>query len=354
MRLTGSSDRRGRARKEDSINRRLLVTGGTGFLGGHLARTLLAQGHDVRLMGRDFRAAGELLAAGAIPLNADLRDPAAVIAACAGMDAVYHAGALSAPWGRTAEFEAINVGGTAAVVAGCRRHGVRRLVYVSSPSVVFDGYDHRDLAEDAPYPARFTSVYARTKKRGEDLVNAASGNLETVILRPKALFGPGDRSLLPRLIAAAQAGRLPQIGDGRNLVDLTYVENAADALLLALDAPGAVGRTYFITNGEHIPLWQVIREALATLGLPTQLRHISVQVALGVARLLEAYATLSGREPLLTTYSVQILARTQTYDTGAATRDLGYTPRISFAEGMRRTLLALKTSGTEVAQRSAP
>lgn len=321
---------------------RILVTGGTGFLGQHLARALLTAGYDVRILGRDFRATGDLLAAGAEPVVADLRDSASVIAACDGIDAVYHVGALSAPWGRAADFQAINVGGTIAVIAGCRRHGVRRLVYVSSPSVVFADADQHDLTEVAPYPARFTSVYSLTKKLGEDAVRAARGQFETVIVRPKAMFGPGDRALLPRLIAVARSGRLPQIGDGRNLVDLTYVENVVAALLLALDAPEAVGRTYFITNDEHVALWPTIREVLATLGLPTTLRRLPLPAALTLARALEATATLTGREPLLTRYTVQILARTQTYDISAARRDLGYAPQISVADGMLRTLQALE------------
>lgn len=325
----------------------ILVTGGTGFLGRHLARALLTHGHRVRLLGRDFASVRALVSSGAVPITADLRDSAAVVAACAGVEAVCHVGALSAPWGRPDDFFAINIGGTAAVLDGCQRHGVRRLVYVSSPSVVFDGRDQRDLTEAAPYPDRFASVYSLTKKRGEDLVNAAAGSLETAILRPKAIFGPGDRALLPRLIAVARADRLPRIGDGRNLVDLTYVENVADALVLALDAPAAIGRTYHITNDEHIPLWEAIRGALARLGLPTRLRRIPLSAALAAASLLELRAGMTGNEPLLTRYTVQILARTQTYDITAARRDLGYTPRVSFAEGMERTLAALEAESKQ-------
>ena len=319
---------------------KILITGGTGFLGQHLARALLGQGHRVQLLGRDIARVGELIAAGALPVAADLRDRAAVIAACAGVVAVYHVGALSAQWGRRADFFAINVDGTAAVLEGCRSHGVRRLIYVSSPSVVFDGRDHRDLTEDAPYPRHFASVYSLTKKLGEDLVNAA-GWCESVIVRPKAIFGPGDRALLPRLIAAARQGRLPQIGAGRNLVDLTYVENVADALVLALDAEAATGKTYMITNDEHVLLWDVIRSVLRRLGIPANLRRVPLAAALVAAGLMECRAALTGREPLLTRYSAAILGRTQTYDISAARRDLGYTPRISVAAGIERTLAAL-------------
>ena len=312
----------------------VLVTGGTGFLGQHVARALLARGDAVHLMGRDFAAVQDVLAAGARPVPADLRDRAAVLQACAGMDAVCHAGALSAPWGPTGEFHAVNVDGTAHVIAGCRQHGVRRLVYVSSPSVVFDGRDCVDATEAAPYPRRFISVYSLTKKLGEDLVNAAR-DVPAVILRPKAIFGPGDRALLPRLIAAARAGRLPQIGAGRNLVDLTYVQNVAHAIVLALDAPHAVGKTYTITNGEHLPLWDVIRQVLRRLGLAADLRTVPLPVALAAAQLMEWRAALTRREPLLTRYSVLILARTQTYDITAARRDLGYTPLVSAADRNR-------------------
>ena len=322
----------------------ILVTGGTGFLGRHLAHALIARGHHVRLLGRNFTQSAALLSAGAQPAPIDLRERQATIAACAGMDAVFHVGALSAPWGPRADFWAINVGGTENVIAGCRQHHVRRLIYVSSPSVVFDGRDHHDLTEAAPYPRRFASVYSLTKKIGEDLVNeAARAGLPTIILRPKAIFGPGDSALLPRLIDAARSGRLPQIGGGCNLVDLTYVDNVVHALLLALDAP-TTGHAYTITNGEHVALWQVVRTVLQRLDLSTELRRVPLKLALIAAGLMEARAAITGREPLLTRYSAAILARTQTYDISAARRDLGYMPQISVAEGIERTLAALQQS----------
>lgn len=329
---------------------KILITGGTGFLGQHLARALLAQRHQVTLLGRDFTRSGALLAAGVTPLVVDLRDRTATIAACAGCDAVFHVGALSAPWGRSADFHAINVDGTDHIVTGCQRHGVARLIYVSSPSVVFDGRDQHALTEAAPYPRRFASIYSLTKKLGEDLVNhAAALGLPTVIVRPKAIFGPGDTSLLPRLLDAARRGRLPQIGDGRNLVDLTYVENVVHALGLALTAPAAVGRTYTITNDEHVLLWQVIRTVLRHQRLSTRLPVLPLPAALLAAWLMEMRAALLGDEPLLTRYSAAILARTQTYDISAARRDLHYQPRVTVAQGVARTLAALPEPGRMVA-----
>ena len=182
----------------------ILVTGGTGFLGQHLTKALLDKGHTVHLMGRTFTQVDALVSAGAIPVKVDLRDSEAVVLACQQIDAVYHVGALSAPWGKEADFHAINVGGTQAVLMGCLAHNVKRLIYISSPSVVFDGHDQHNVTENIPYPRKFASVYSLTKKLGEDLVNEASQRVETVIVRPKAIFGPGDQSLLPRLIAAAR------------------------------------------------------------------------------------------------------------------------------------------------------
>ncbi len=321
---------------------RILITGGTGFLGRSTAALLLDQGHQVLLLGRDFAAASGLVAQGAQPIAADLRDHAAVVQACKHVDCVIHAGALSAPWGDRRDFFSINVAGTRSVIDGCRLNQVRRLVYVSSPSVVFDGKSHVNATEATPYPRRFASIYSETKKLGEDVVRGAR-DLESVIIRPKAIFGPGDRSLLPRLLDAARAGRLPQIGDGKNLVDLTFVENVAYALVLALTPTDAVGKTYTITNDEHVPLWPTIRSILKQLHISQPQRHIPLNLALIAAWVMELRASITKREPLLTRYSVAILARTQTYDISAARRDLGYIPPITVAEGMERTLAALTT-----------
>jgi nucleoside-diphosphate-sugar epimerase len=323
----------------------ILVTGGTGFLGQHLAEALLARGHKTYMLGRNFEQAGvrELIARGAISIIADLRDRFAVEAACEGKDVICHAGALSAPWGKRNDFYEINVGGTEGVIAGCREYGVRRLIYISSPSVVFDGNDQSFVSEDVPYPRRFASIYSLTKKLGEDRVNEAGARgLQTVILRPKAIFGPGDQALLPRLIAAAKQRRLPQIGNGQNLVDLTYVENVVHAILLALDSTAVVGKTYTVTNDEHVRLWDVIRYVLGQLNLSTHLRQIPLSLALSAASLMEIRAALVGREPLLTRYSAAILARNQTYDISSVKRDLHYAPCVSIDKGIANTLEVLK------------
>ncbi len=325
---------------------KILLTGGTGFLGAHTAAKLLDHHHDVYLLGRDFdRDATRmqiLFRRGAKPLQVDLRDRPAVLDACRGMEAVIHAGALSAAWGPRAEFEAVNVDGTQSVLDGSAAAGVSRFVHISSPAVIFTGADHVEADESWPYAPVFSSHYAATKKQAEVLVNTAHGRgLPTVILRPKAIFGPGDQALLPRLLAAARAGRLRQFGSGENRVDLTYVENVAHAIMLALEARAAVGKTYFITNGEHVQLWPIIRRLLQSLHLQHRLQPVPIPVAMAAARMMEWQASVTGREPLLTRYSVGVLARTQTYKITAARRDLGYAPIVPVEEGINRTLAAL-------------
>jgi nucleoside-diphosphate-sugar epimerase len=315
-----------------------LVTGGTGFLGSHLVTALHARGDDVVAMGRDPARCAALERQGVETIQCDLSDKANVDLGFAGAEVVFHVAALSAPWGTYREFHAANVTATQNVVDAALRNGVRRLVLVSSPSVTLDGADQVETDETKAYPRKFLSAYQLTKKLAEDIANDAGGQIEVVILRPKAIFGPGDRALLPRLVAAARSGHLRQIGDGANLVDVTYVGNVVDALRLAANAPKAPGHTYIITNGEHIPLWPLLRRVLAAAGCDPHLRSAPWPIAYGVATLMEWKARCTHVEPPLTRYSVTLLGKTQTYSIAAARRDLGYAPLISVDDAIEITL----------------
>jgi len=303
-------------------------------------RSLAQEGWTIRAIGRKRPVLEKLSGRGIEARAVDLRDREAVAIACEGVDFVVHAAALSSPWGRRSDFFDTNVKGTMHVIDGCRRQGVARLVHVSSPSVTFDGNDVRDATEEQPFPRRFMSHYCRTKKLAEDAVCGADG-LETVIIRPKAIFGPGDTTLLPRLLAAGRAGRLPQIGDGANVVDLTYVDNVVHALRLALTRPNAAGRIFTITNGQPVRLWDVIRRILAAAGCSTNGKRIPYRVAYVVAALMEVRGRLTATEPLLTRYGVALLGRTQTYCIDAARRWLDYEPVVTVEEGLERTLASL-------------
>jgi nucleoside-diphosphate-sugar epimerase len=326
-----------------------LVTGGGGFLGEAIVRGLLKRGAQVRSFSRHDYAA--LRALGVEQLQGDIADPAAVSAATQGRDVVFHVVAKPGIWGDYEVYHRTNVDGTQNILAACRRHGVRRLVYTSSPSVVFDGRDMEGVDESLPYPEHFEAHYPKTKALAEQLVRAANdAQLATVSLRPHLIWGPGDNHLLPRLVARARAGQLARIGAGDKLIDTVYVDNAADAHLLAAERlfPGSAvaGKVYFISQGEPVPAWDMVNRLLQAAGAPRVARAIPVWLALGVAWGFEAAHRLGGRpgEPRLTRFVVRELSTAHWFDISAARRDLGYAPAITIGEGLERLRIALEKS----------
>lgn len=316
------------------------MSGATGFLGGALARRLQAQGAAVTALGRNPAALAELERAGMRALRGDLADLSFARAACQGQELVFHCAALSSAWGPAREFYRANVLGTRNLIAGCEEAGVTRLVHVSTPSIYFRYAARLDVAEDAALPARPVNEYARSKLLAEAEVDRAfARGLAVITIRPRAIFGAGDTAILPRIIRRLQSGRLRVIGDGRNIADLTCVENVVDALLLCADAPAAcLGKKYNITNGEPQPLWELIGQVCARLGLAYPRQRIAYPAAMALAAALElVHRALPGQpEPLLTRYMVSVLAQSATLDIRAARRELNYTPRLSVAEGFER------------------
>lgn len=318
-----------------------LVTGGGGFLGRAIVERLRAAGKAVRVLARQNYA--ELRESGVELHRADLADASAVTAATRGCGLVFHVAARAGVWGRYRDYFEPNVIGTRNVLRACRENGVRRLVYTSSPSVVFDGRDLCGVEESTPYPRRHHSHYSATKAIAEQEVLAADGpHLRTVALRPHLIWGPRDNHIVPRLIARAKAGKLWRVGDGTNRVDTTYIDNAADAHLCAADAllrnARASGRAYFISNGDPRPLWEIIDGILASAGLPPVRRSISrraAYAAAGVFELLYGVARIS-REPPMTRFVANELATSHWFDISAARRELGYEPRVSIDDGLRR------------------
>jgi nucleoside-diphosphate-sugar epimerase len=260
------------------------------------------------------------------------------------VDVVFHAGGatgLAGPWDY---FCGVNFWGTRHVVDGCLKHGVGRLVFTSSPSVTFDGSDQCGVDESVPYAGRWLCHYAHTKALAERHVLAANGlgELRCCALRPHLLWGPRDRHLVPQLLARARAGRLRRVGDGGNLIDLVYVENAAQAHLLAAgaltpDSPVA-GRAYFIGQGEPVSCWRWIDQVLALGGLPPVSRAVSLAAAWTIGAAYEwLYGLLRRKaDPPMTRFLAAQLARSHYFDISRARRDFGYCPQVSMAEGMRR------------------
>ena len=324
-----------------------LVTGGGGFLGRYVVEQLLARGDDVAVLARgDYP---ELAQIGARTIRGDIANAADVREACAGVDAVFHVAAHAGIWGTWASFYEPNVTGTQNIIDACKEHGVGRLVYTSSPSVVFDNQSHHGCDESLPYPNRYESFYPQTKAMGERLVlEANSADLLTVSLRPHLIWGPRDRHILPRLIARARAGKLIQVGDGTNKVDTTYVEDAAWAHLLAVDAlqPGspAAGSAYFINQDSPVNLWNWIDNLLTRLGIPGVKRSISLRTGRAIGATMElAYRLfrLQG-EPRMTRFLASELAMSHYYDLSRAKKELGYHPQWGMDEALEKTLAALR------------
>jgi nucleoside-diphosphate-sugar epimerase len=323
----------------------VLVTGASGFVGGALARRLLDDGRRVRVACRT--PVPELEARGAEWSALDLADVRAVRQACSGVSTVFHAGAKVGIWGRYADFRAVNVEGTQAVINGCRDFEVPRLVFTSSPSVVFNGLDLTDASEELPYGNDIPACYAATKAVAESAVLKADdhGGLRTTALRPHLVWGPGDTNLIPRVIERARKGRLRIVGSGRNRVDLTFIDNVVDAHLLAeqtlAERPDAAGgRAYFITNGEPVELWTWINDLLGRLGIPRIQKQISLRAArrfgLGCECIWSALR-LRG-EPPMTRFVASELAKDHWFSIKRAERELGYLPRVSMDDGLERLL----------------
>lgn len=329
-------------------HRRVLVTGGSGFLGRAIAARLVARGDRVRTLAR--RHAPDLERLGVDQRQGDIADAAAVAQACAGMDAVIHTAAKAGVWGPYETYYEPNVRGTQNVIAACRRGQVGLLVHTSSPSVVFDGTDMAGVNESAPYPDRFHAPYPETKALAEQAVRAAADQrLRTVCLRPHLVWGPGDPHLAPRLLARAR--RLRRVGDGANRVDTIYIDNAAGAHLLALDrlAEGAEisGRIYFISQDEPVLLWEMIDRILAAGGKPPVTKKVSLKAAYRMGTFCEwLYRTLClAGEPPMTRFVAAELATSHWFDISAARRDLGYAPEVSIDEGLRRLAAWLRNGG---------
>lgn len=327
-----------------------LVTGGGGFLGSRIASMLHERGDDVTVLGRNHYPHHDQ--AGIKCIRADITDASAVTTACVGQDVVFHVAALADLWGPRRAFERINVGGTRAVIAACRKADVKKLIYTSSPSVVFGSEPLCDVDESTPYPTKYLAHYPRTKAIAErDVLGANSNQLATIALRPHLIWGPGDRHLIPRVVERAKKGQLIQVGDGQNLVDITYIDNAGQAHIQAADrlepAAPCAGRAYFISQGEPVALWPWLAEILSAVGVPAITRRMSRIAAHRIGTVLEMlhFLGLGGREPRMTRFLASQLAKSHYFSIIAARRDLGYEPTVSTAAGLDRLIPWLQDCG---------
>ena len=356
---------------------KVVVTGATGFLGWALAQSLVEDPSTASIIctGRNKAKGDAALSSllSSLPpshpttisfVYADLADADDMVESSlwdvlGEADVVYHAAALSSPWGKRADFVAANVDATANVLAAMEsgassssRTCPARMVYISTPSIYAssspllgireDPERERDMSSDRT----FVNAYAETKAAGEGLVYAAvdRGLVEAVVLRPRALFGPGDTTLLPRIVRAAQTNRLRVIGSDRVLQDLTYIDNAVHAARLAACADAATvnGKAYNITNDEPVRVWDMLTLLMQGLHLPTpKTPAIPVFLAAWIASLIERiFSLLAWGEPPLTVYGVYAVGLSMTFDITNARNDLGYRPLVSISTGIQNTIEA--------------
>jgi 2-alkyl-3-oxoalkanoate reductase len=373
----------------------VLVTGGTGFLGRRIVERLLAAGRRVTVLAR--KPSPELQTRGVQFMSASLDDTKAVADACGGIETIFHVGAKVGVWGEYADFFRTNVLGTRALIGGARQYGVQNFVYTSTPSVVYNGRDLAGADESLPLTADCPSAYPLTKAMAEhEILAANSPSLRTIALRPHLIWGVGDPHLVPRVLQRARSGSLRIVGPGTNRVDMVHIENTVDAHLLAeaalatchllgdkpaepsdvpshllCDKPQAIrapdssertdplchprgemrvgqrradGRAFFITNGEPVVLWEWINGLLVSLGEPPVTKRISLRAASTIGAICEAlwHVLPVQSEPPMTRFVAAELAKDHWFDITAARRDLGYTPRVSMAEGTAELIRALK------------
>jgi nucleoside-diphosphate-sugar epimerase len=320
---------------------RVLVTGGTGFLGRHLVWRLAAAGADVVFTGRRADAAETVCRLSPARVRWVFVEHGSPVAAqtltecAAGVDAIVHCAAFAAPFGIAETFRRANVASTAEVLHACRAANVRRLVHVSTPSVYFEYRDRLGICESETLP-KPVNEYARTKAQAEVLVRGAQLP-ETVILRPRALFGPWDQTLFPRLLRVVQRGAVPLMRGGRAMIDLTYVDNAVDGIWLALTRPlPRRVATYNLSNGEPIELSTLLAKIAEYFHVRVRTVRVPWSLVAGATSLMEACGNTIGREPPLTRYGAGVLAFSQTLDLSAIRRDLGFRPRVKLDDGLRR------------------
>jgi len=315
-----------------------LVTGGTGFLGGHLVERLVRRGDKVRVLVRPTSDLSLLRSLGVELATGDITDAASVKIAASGVDVAFHAAALASDYGPAAKFRKMNVEGTQNVIDACQDERVPRLVHVSTQSVVFAFDDHLGTDETYPIPARHRDHYSATKAEAERRVLAAHrGSLFTTAIRPHVIWGPRDTSVLPRIEALARRNQLILVGDGSQKVSLSYVDNVVDALLLGAERDGAGGEAFFIVDREPVEMRHFIGRLCTAVGAPPPRGTVPYGLAFAAGTVLEGIWKLIGREtpPPISRYGVAVLGKNMVFKWEKARRLLGYQPVVDFEEGMR-------------------
>ncbi|MGH8886520.1 MAG: NAD-dependent epimerase/dehydratase family protein [Egibacteraceae bacterium] len=334
------------------MRERAFVTGGSGFVGRSLLRRLQRDGWAVRALARSSASARTVAQAGAQPVSGDLDNLSALIDGASGCTFVFHLAANVNEWGRREEFERVNVLGTRRVLEACRLTGVRRMIHVSTEAAVMAGQPLVNVSEQAPLRPDSRSHYCATKAVAEREVLQANGEgVETVVVRPRLVWGPGDTTLLPALLASIHSGRFRWVGHGRHRTSTAHVENVVEGLMLAARV-GRPGRTYFVTDGDPVVFRDFIEQLVATQGIEIPDRSIPPRLARALAATAESLWSvlpLQGSPPLTRT-AVWLSSLEVTIDIARAVAELGYQPVKTVPEGLAE--LGTQARGAEHGQRS--
>lgn len=317
-----------------------LVTGGGGFLGFAIVKILRQQGAEVHTLARNHYP--KLDKIGAIQHIGDLSNYSAVEQAARGCDSVFHVAAKAGIWGDYADYYRANVTGTDNVIKACQQFKIEKLIYTSSPSVVFNGKSMQGLNESLPYPDHYETAYPATKAIAEQHIIAANSNeLATIALRPHLIWGPGDNHLTPRIIERGRAGKLKKVGKLDHKVDCIYIDNAASAHLLAAKKlfpnSAIAGKCYFISQDDPRYLWDIVNGILASADIAPVTSSIPFKIAYPIGWLLEiSYRLLKKQvEPPMTRFLARELSTAHWFDISAAKKDFDYQPTISIEEGLK-------------------
>jgi nucleoside-diphosphate-sugar epimerase len=312
------------------------VTGGSGFIGGALVERLRREGWEVRALARSDTAAASVRERGAEPASGDLGDPASLRAGAEGCELCFHAAAKVEDWGDPADFERLNVRGTENVVAACREAGVRRLVHVGTEAALTAGQPLVRVDESAPLRPDSPFLYSSSKAKAEQLVRDANGDgLETVVVRPRFVWGRGDTTLLPAIAELVRSGRFRWIGGGTHLTDTTHVDNTVEGLWLGATKarPGGV---YFVTDGEPVVFREFVTRMLETRGVSAPDKSVPPRVATAAAAAAEGAWRLLRRpgQPPLSRFAVWVSSKECTLEISRAREELGYRPVTSREDGL--------------------
>lgn len=325
-----------------------LVTGGSGFLGRHLVNALRARGDTVTVLDKGVSPGRDDVEF----VDGDITNERLVEQLVANKDVVFHSASIvHTKWNQIDLIRRVNIGGTDNVIRAAQKHAVKKLVYVGSASVVYEGQDIAGGDEHLPYATKFAAPYAETKSVAEQAVLKADG-LYACALRPHTIFGPGDTRLVPAILEKARKGSLRfSVGKAGRLTDFTYVSNVVDACIAAADRLGprsrVNGQAYFITNGEPTGFWDFVRRIIVPLGYRPPAFNIPYPIAYGAAWVRETLDTLRGgtlnSEESLSRFTIDYLCTHHYYSIAKATRDLEYRPSVSIDAGIQRTVEELQT-----------